>query len=122
MGRGRGVGRTGRGSGRGSNIQRSRIAEEDEIPAEEDKESPRIQEIDEDSDNSPPIIKDVDSDEEDPPVDGNANPVNSSPIILDLDGSSRAARFHGRRSSTATMGRQQPHLSRRPRPCRSSLP
>eukprot|EP00962_Isochrysis_galbana_P028468 scaffold8997_cov116-Isochrysis_galbana.AAC.5 len=30
MGRGRGVGRTGRGSGRGSNIQRSSIVEEDE--------------------------------------------------------------------------------------------
>eukprot|EP00962_Isochrysis_galbana_P016955 scaffold4854_cov131-Isochrysis_galbana.AAC.8 len=39
--------------------------------------------------NSPPIIKDVDSDEEDSPVESKANPVNSSPIILDLDGSSR---------------------------------
>eukprot|EP00962_Isochrysis_galbana_P053739 scaffold25262_cov118-Isochrysis_galbana.AAC.1 len=62
---------------------------EDETPVEEDKESPRIQEIDEDADNSPPIIKDVDSDEEDSPVESKANPVNSSPIILDLDGSSR---------------------------------
>eukprot|EP00962_Isochrysis_galbana_P013458 scaffold3819_cov107-Isochrysis_galbana.AAC.1 len=51
MGRGRGVGRTGRGSGRGSNIQRSSIVEEDETPVEEDKdkESPRIQEIDKDA-------------------------------------------------------------------------
>eukprot|EP00962_Isochrysis_galbana_P058593 scaffold31769_cov101-Isochrysis_galbana.AAC.1 len=54
MGRGRGVGRAGRGSGRGSNIQRSSIVEEDEdeTPVEENKESPRIQEIDEDADNS----------------------------------------------------------------------
>eukprot|EP00962_Isochrysis_galbana_P046850 scaffold18968_cov114-Isochrysis_galbana.AAC.3 len=39
---------------------------------------------------SPPIVKDVDSDEEDPPVDCNSNPVNSSPIILDLDGRSHS--------------------------------
>eukprot|EP00962_Isochrysis_galbana_P029700 scaffold9550_cov111-Isochrysis_galbana.AAC.5 len=58
-------------------------------PVEENKESPRIQEIDEDADNSPPIINDVDSDEEDSPEESKANPVNSSPIILDLDGSSR---------------------------------
>eukprot|EP00962_Isochrysis_galbana_P019890 scaffold5797_cov115-Isochrysis_galbana.AAC.10 len=96
IGRGRGVGRTGRGSGRGSNIQKSSIVEEDEPPVEENKESPRTQEIDEDADNSPPIINDVDSDEEDPPVESKANPVSSSPIILDLDGSSRN---HGQSNS-----------------------
>eukprot|EP00962_Isochrysis_galbana_P004067 scaffold1133_cov122-Isochrysis_galbana.AAC.2 len=80
--------RASRGSGRGSNIQKSSIVEEDEPPVEENKESPRIQEIDEDADNSPPIINDVDSDEEDSPVESKTNPVSSSPIILDLDGSS----------------------------------
>eukprot|EP00962_Isochrysis_galbana_P061256 scaffold36307_cov124-Isochrysis_galbana.AAC.2 len=106
MGRGRGSGRTGRGSGRGSNIQRLEIAEEDETPVEEDKESPRIQEIEEDTDtdNSPPIIKDVDSDEEDLPVDGNSNPVNASPILLDLDGSSRN-HSHSNSQIVATVNR-----------------
>eukprot|EP00962_Isochrysis_galbana_P032318 scaffold10597_cov124-Isochrysis_galbana.AAC.3 len=62
MGRGRGSGRAGRGSGRGSNIQRLETAVEDENSVE-DKESPRIKEIEDD--NSPPIIEDYVSDEED---------------------------------------------------------